>query len=237
MTPRTPPPLGIPEDSTDAIEQLRAKVAELTVHPDPKCGRPFDRPWIQIEKLKSWLSGNLATVLDEIFLHAQKFAEHTADNSKKYIVVLAILLTIGDGQYGKCLAHFKAHNLVDGKLPISVEDIRKGFRDGDDSLGFSDAQWKDMAMLFHEKQWRFCPLKLNMNNHFHVEERAILPICCRTKIKRGGVAVVYQILVPIEFVDEEILKAVQNNPHSHVSDPKYGKVRTRVFSSAAVNAT
>lgn len=237
MTTRTPPPVAIPEDSTAAIEQLRAKVAELTVRPDPTCGHPFDRPWIQIEELKLWMLENLGTVLDEIFLHEQKFAEHTKDNSKKYIVVLAILLNIGSGQYGKCLAHFKAHNLVDGKLPISVEDIRKGFRVGDDSLGFSDQQWKDMATLFHEEQWRFCPLKLSMNNHVHVEEREILPICRRTKIKRGGVAVVYQILVPVEFVDEEILKAVQNNPHSHVLDPQYGKVRIRVISSAATNAT
>jgi hypothetical protein len=152
-------------------------------------------------------------------------------------VVLAILLTIDNGQYGKCLAHFKAHNLADEKLPISVEDIRKGFRDGDDSLGFSDKQWKDMAIQFHKEQWRFCPLKLSMNNHIHVEEREVLPICRRKKVKRGGVAVVYQILVPVEFVDEDILKAVHNNPHSHVSDPQYGKVRIRVFSAAVINAT
>lgn len=229
MSARTPPPVAIAEDSTAAIDKVRAKVLELTVQPDPICGHPFDRPWIKIKELKSWLSQNLGIVLDEIFLHddKHKFPEHTDDNSKKCILVLAILLTIGEGQYGKCLAHFKAHNLVDDKLPISVEDIRKGFREGDDSLGLTNQEWKNMAVLFHEEQWRFCPLKLSMNSHFHVEERAVLPICRRKKIKKGGVAVVYQILVPVEFVDEGILRAVQNNPHSHVPDPQYGKVRFR----------
>jgi hypothetical protein len=208
------------------IEQLQTKVNDLTITPHAECGAPFDRPWLRTETLKAWILQILSPLLEEIKdqIKDQLFNRHKSGDSKDYLLVLAILLTLPGGPFGACLAHFKAHQLTDAKLPLLVEQIQDLYSMSEVSNSFQKDEWDRMAKQFHDAQWRFCPLRFRLNMDVFVKDRQILPVCRKRKIKKGGVAVVWQIVVPEEFVDQDMRLAIKNNPHSLVNDDLYGKV-------------
>lgn len=215
--------LTIQEEPT-FVDQVRKKVAELTVRPNEACGYPFDRPWIRVSELKAWMLTKLEDILHEV--HGPRFGYHdTKDNSKEYLLILAILLTIDDGKYGKYIAHFKSRQVTDAQLPLDASRIRSLRQGPDESKQAPEDEWDQMTKKFHSSQWRFKPLQFSLSMERVVEARDIVPICHMKEIKQGGTAVVWQVLVPEEFVDSDIARIADQNPHGCAHMANYGKVR------------
>ncbi|KAJ9660233.1 hypothetical protein H2201_006979 [Coniosporium apollinis] len=214
-----------PSDERDrAIEEFKRKVREFTV--EGACGRSY----IRVEELKNWMrsrvqgpsTGKNITQVDRLLRAAYRDGEGpffpiTAKQVERgHLVVFSILLELNKGKH---IDQFKSAG-IDDRLPVSLEDLKSRLKGIDKVPGSNSSE--QLAVAFERLQWRYCPLPLEMDMSPDCAEHRIIPICKKGLIKAGGTAKVWQILVQKEFVDNDLQKAVCNDPHANVRDKDFG---------------
>jgi hypothetical protein len=117
-----------------------------------------------------------------------------------YTKILGILTEI---EQPTALILFISKGLTDENLPLSKASLLS-VCNNESSERFSSSLIDDFYLV----QWRYCPVKLEalMQNHWSSEE--VVPIIRKELIGIGKTARVWQVAVPIEFVDQKLANAL-----------------------------
>lgn len=192
----------------DIMRDFRDKVKSCEI--TGICGRPF----IRVEKLKTWLSDNVVRLLEAAYRSQDEPAlpidpDYVRRNDS--LLIFSILLQLDRGN----LIH-RFHMLGLGGnvfLPIDLSSLKARLGD----LGISAADADSLAERFDKQQWRYCPAKFRLNARRSYSPNHIIPISKKEAINdKGGTATVWQIEVLEEFVEERLRKVV---PTSRFGEP------------------
>ena len=196
-----------------AIESFQQRLDGDFTRP-AACGRHY----VFVERLHSWLkspsksnpSATNASVLVEAAYHIEKFVpvpleqiESAHNPSNCSLLIFSLLLKLG---CGNLIHYFLRKNVVDRDLPTATADpevIQTLLVEA----GIPNAY--HIATRFEELRWRFCPVKFELGvGKDYVKER-VLPIHKRKVLSlKGGTADVWDIIVPEEFVSDELATVV-----------------------------
>ena len=121
-------------------------------------------------------------LLNDLFRDVDQPVPDADDVMGNYLRPFAILLAAG---FGRMISHFVEHlSLRDQYLPFRVE-----------SNDFPKSTRRDLYKAFCEKQWQFCPVKLEYNMKPRLDSSYILPVVHKDKIGDGGSANLYKIVI------------------------------------------
>ncbi|RDW91279.1 hypothetical protein BP5796_02444 [Coleophoma crateriformis] len=185
-----------------------------------------NRQYVQVERLKVWLQSPRSTqttqvdhLLDSAYRDTYHDAYHDAYHDIKFypvsssrlcatgecgLLVFSILLVLDSCKY---LDHFLKQGIHDGRLPISMDELRKLLSNNE-----------ELATAFYEKQRSFCPaaLELEMDRTY---TEYVVPIHKRQTITcKGGTADLYQIEVLEEFVGPRLREVVKDSRYDNSKD-------------------
>jgi hypothetical protein len=127
------------------------------------------------------------------------------------LLVFTILLELGRGDL---IAGFHRQGIADS-LPIDLLTLRSTLARIDVSE-LPDAT--DLADKFDQMQWRFCAKQLSLYMGRDLPDNTIIPIHKKEKIKKGGTAEVWMILVLEEFVSEDLREVAKSSGFLDPSD-------------------
>ena len=127
----------------------------------------------------------------------------------KCLLVFSILLELDQGAL---IEDLRSHEVNDASLPIGLPVLRTrpGFK-----------MHPGLAERFEQAQWKYCPLKFELDERRPVYADHVIPICLKRKINEGGTSHVYEIVVQEEFVSKALAESV---PRSRFVDPRYDNV-------------
>lgn len=150
--------------------------------------------------------GSIESLLEEV-LKDEEHAPQAETVLNQYLVVFAILLSIGKGQYlSRCIER----DYSDDKLPFF--DRPRHFPKSEEGSFFDS---------FSDAQWRFCPVRINKNPvNFQIEPEQILPLRRREQISRNESSTTYLV----EFHEE--YDSLSEDSAIFEIDLGIGKVRT-----------
>ena len=190
----------------DIMRDFREKVKSCEI--TGICGRPF----IRVDKLKTWLSENVVRLLEAAYRSQDEPAlpidpDYVRRNDS--LLIFSILLQL---DRGNLIDRFHMLGLGD-YLPIELSSLKARLGD----LGISAADADSLAERFDKQQWRYCPAKFRLNARRNYLPSHIIPISKKEPINaKGGTATVWQIEVLEEFVEERLRKVV---PTSRFGEP------------------
>jgi hypothetical protein len=192
----------------DIMRDFREKVKSCEI--TGICGRPF----IRIEKLKTWLSDNVVRLLEAAYRSQDEPAlpidpDYVRRNDS--LLIFSILLQL---DCGNLVDRF--HMLGLGEyLPIDLSTLKARLGD----LGTCAADADSLAERFDKQQWRYCPAKFRLNARRNYLPSHIIPISKKEAInEKGGTATVWQIEVLEEFIEERLRKVVSTSKFGEPGD-------------------
>lgn len=221
-----------------ALRQFKRKVSELTSQAVDRDGRPT-HDYVRIVMLKDWMRESHPTArvnetdgkpTSNIELLA--YAAYATKSNSKFlplkaskiaisgrqccIAIFSILLDLGYGHY---VDRFYRAGYRDSHLPgLELETLKIKLR------GEEVPDSEDLAILFHDRKWKFCPAFFTKDMDESFFEHQVIPICRMSLIAEGGTAKVWQISVQAEFVGRDLKKAIQSDQSASYNDAKYGPV-------------
>lgn len=149
--------------------------------------------YIQYSALKEYMSkpNTLEKLLGALF--PDGYDAPDADSIREHwLRPFAILVSINHGQMIN--AFRRRDDLEDEKLPLRSKPANFPMSSIVNSSGPVNL-WD----LFYERQWKFCPKKLEFNMESDLDERYILPFEVKEKLGRGGSSSVHKIVVDGEY--------------------------------------
>ena len=206
-------------DHKSAYSEFKAKLQECTT--TAVCGRSF----VLVDKLTEWmksevnsggfqLSRLLAAAYPEAYpLFPPISREQLTHPEDGCLLVFGILLEIG---YGHLVEEFWRQEKSDRALPVDLLWLRNTLKE----LKLPDHD--KIADEFDKVQWKYCPVKFDMNMHRKYIQNRIMPFCRREAINdKGGTAKLWQVEIPEAFVGQSLRQAV---PSSRFHNEKLGHV-------------
>lgn len=211
------------DEHDQAIKEFKTKVQECTVK--GACGRDY----VRVEALRNWMrsqvqdpsTGRNITQVDRLLRAVYRDRKSPGlpitakEVDSRYLLVFSILLEL---ESGKHIDSFKTVEISDLRLPETLYNLQKKIE------AISGLNSSKLAEAFDQLQWRYRPVRLEMDMSPTCSEHAIIPICRKEPIKQGGTAKVWQILVQEEFVDHNLREAVWSDPHARIKDKVFGWV-------------
>jgi hypothetical protein len=197
------------EEEEAAFGDFEKSLAKFTVKPTHKGGRCYvlseslvkwlRSPWpghtlfTQAARLHKAVYRNRDSLFDPIS------PEQLSTEQNGCLLVFSILLAL---RRGDLVDRFQKRGIVDSNIPMPLEWLQKGIR----GMDLSDADARNLANSFYEKQWLFCPVIIYRNMDRYYEKERIMPICQKQKIndKAGSATGIYLIEVQEQFVYENL---------------------------------
>jgi hypothetical protein len=220
-------------DPNAAFHDFEQSLERFTVTPTHEGGRPFVLVYSLVNWWRSLWYGHRVTQAERLHHAVYGKSEGTFDPisssqlSKGCLRVFSILLHLDRGG----LVHrFQRSGIEDSRLPMSnLEELHTIIK----AMGLRDADAKNLAQQFHEKQWEFCPIDLDIDMSRHFDKEYIMPICQKQKINdNGGSATgIYLIEVQAEFVSADLKKSAskynsKKDNFGYVSQASHAAYRT-----------
>jgi hypothetical protein len=180
-----------------------------------------DRPYVLVESLKTWLKTKerghetrAGILLRAAYARANaQFSSATEPNlysetsdSRCYLLVFSLLLELGCGHL---IDRFIRKELNDDHLhrpTMNLEEVQRLLEN------IENENASGLSRQFDRMRWRFCPARFENNMSAHFDQNRILPLHKREEISnKGGTAKVWDILVPEEFVSEELRQSASSS--------------------------
>ena len=229
-----------------ALKDFKLRLSRLTNQAVDDSGRPAYE-YVRIAALKKWLRQESTARVNrtdkkpvtnaELLLHAAYEGKNkynflplsasaiSGHNRNCYLAVFSILLDLGYGHYIDC---FHRASLKDDYLhEISLDALKNKL------AGHDIENREELALLFHERKWRFCPAFFTKDMDGEFCENRIIPICRAQYIASGATAAVWQVSVQAEFVDHSLRDAMKGDRSASYEDTDYGPVSKPSFSCAS----
>jgi len=171
------------------------------------CGRQY----VLVDSLTRWLKGGSPTThADKLLAAVYQSRKDPGDpipseKLKGCLLVFSILLVLGRGD----LIHaFRRVQIDDRHLPISLQTLQTRIS----KMELCRKDEDELSAKFNETQWRFCPVKFDLDMDRECVPDEIMPICRKKNVNdKGGTSGVWIIEVYDEFVATELRSVV---PHS-----------------------
>jgi hypothetical protein len=196
------------EMATEALLDFEQALEKFTVSPTQKGGRKF----VLTESLVDWLRSQwpghtcsqAARLHKAVYYNRSSLFEPISANqlsSKQNgcLLVFSILLVLERGAF---VDRFQKRGIIDMVIPISLERLQTRINEMD----LSEADARNLAVLFYEKQYLFCPVMIYRNMDRLYDKEMIIPICREQKIneKAGSATEISLIEVPEQFVGNDL---------------------------------
>jgi hypothetical protein len=196
------------------------------------CGRTF----IRVEKLKAWVSGQIERLLEAAYhttsqsqptLPISERHMHSKDNDKSILLIFCILLEMGWGRLIHCFhslgySDWYLGGIDSGSLRLHLQ--RKLDREG--LVSALELDVETFAKEFARRQWRFCPVKFELDDRKDRKPQQIIPIHKRLVVNnKGFTASVWQVEVLEEFIGQSMKEAIPTSKYQDENDG-LGQVRS-----------
>jgi hypothetical protein len=175
-----------------------------------------DKEYIRVKELLKWMVTGSPKKVDVLLWSCKSPGENFSYDSKRILqddtrclLIFSILLELGEGNLIHALLK---HDYTDRKLPLDLAQLERNS---------TFKQNPGLSKRFNDTQWKYCPVRFELTGERDLTQDHIVPIFCKQRINEGGTAVIYEILVQEEFVNEALRAAV---PYSRGVDSQYGPV-------------
>lgn len=192
------------------------------------CGRTF----IRVEQLKAWVSGQMERLLEAAYQTGSQthpalpISERQICSSHHCAsLIFCILLEMGAGNkihyfYRLGLYDSRLGDLDSGSLQQTLKRSSLGSEEGIDIGEFA----KDFA----RRQWRYCPVKFELEDMNDCKHQQIIPIHKKEAINdKGFTASVWQVEVLEEFIGLPMRKVIATSRYTDSRDG-LGQVRLKL---------
>jgi hypothetical protein len=196
------------QTAAEALLDFEEALEKFTVSPTHKGGRKF----VLTESLVDWLKSqwpehtcsqaarlHKAVYYHKSFLFEPISVDQLSSKQNGCLLVFSILLVL---ERGALVDRFQKRGIFDMVLPMSLERLQTRIKEMD----LSDADARELAELFYEKQYLFCPVMIYRNMDRLYDKEMIIPICREQKIneKTGSATEISLIEVPEQFVGNDL---------------------------------
>jgi hypothetical protein len=192
------------------------------------CGRTF----IRVEKLKEWVSGQMERLLEAAY-QTRSQSHPALPISERQIcsshscasLIFCILLEMGAGRvihyfYRLGLRDWHLGDLDSGSLQKTLKRSALASEE--------DIDIENFAKDFAKRQWRYCPVKFELEDMKDCKPQQIIPIHKKEAINdKGFTASVWQVEVLEEFIGPRMRKVIATSRYTDVADG-LGQVRFRL---------
>jgi hypothetical protein len=183
------------------------------------CGRKY----VLVDSLAQWLKSAVqpdstttqaSRLLEAVYrFHPEPGDPITPEKLEGCLVVFSILLSLGKGDL---IHHFRRYQIDDRHLPIPLATLQVRIS----KMRLCADHAHGLASKFNETQWRFCPVKFDLDMDRECVQDDIIPICRKSRInKKGGTSEVWVVDVYDEFVTEELRNKLSASRYQPPEEP------------------